>query len=420
MEVKIDWLEGNKNAVPAERETVCDLKIYISDQNSCVFLDEISKNVSDHLTISVYPLVEGLVENWWNIMGGRDVQYRLIQNRSGYVTPDIRLKYDGEVFEIWSEQCSYPQSKIKFWEIPTEVLSRDRAEDELSKFIETVISRVGEQNSDLGSLKRGWDRILESRKVSDESKFCEAAGSLGLDPYNISDGEAQVIEKSGNLFSGEALSEFLAGVKNLKNKHEPLEWVKSVQSRPRYYSRLSGLQPLAAEIARNDTKQATERSWALGYRRARKARDLLGLEPSDATGSTTSLIRRLGGNSFRRAPKFVGIRALVVDDQTNKYIHLSERGANPTAKSIDKFAFARAIGDSICFPETERSVVNNLHDASRQAAGRAFAAEFLAPIDRISDMLDGGYDIYAIATELDVNTEVIERQIENKNRITTA
>lgn len=51
-------------------------------------------------------------------------------------------------------------------------------------------------------------------------------------------------------------------------------------------------------------------------------------------------------------------------------------------------------------PGTVRSVVNGLHEADRQAAGRAFAAEFLAPIDEVLSMKESGADIAAIADEL--------------------
>ena len=58
-----------------------------------------------------------------------------------------------------------------------------------------------------------------------------------------------------------------------------------------------------------------------------------------------------------------------------------------------------------------------VEDAYRQAASRAFAAEFLAPIDEIRSMLDDRHDVVTIAAEFSVSTAVIERQIENRERI---
>ena len=69
---------------------------------------------------------------------------------------------------------------------------------------------------------------------------------------------------------------------------------------------------------------------------------------------------------------------------------------------------------------TPRSVVNELRDAERQAAGRAFAAEFLAPVQSVLDMVDSGRDDYEIAGSFKVSPLVVARQIENQDRIRQA
>ena len=74
----------------------------------------------------------------------------------------------------------------------------------------------------------------------------------------------------------------------------------------------------------------------------------------------------------------------------------------------------------MCFPDTELSPINGLHQASRQAVGRAFAAEFLAPIDEIRSMLKDRKDVVTIADEFAVSSRVIERQVENASRIDVA
>jgi Zn-dependent peptidase ImmA (M78 family) len=78
------------------------------------------------------------------------------------------------------------------------------------------------------------------------------------------------------------------------------------------------------------------------------------------------------------------------------------------------------VGDASCFLDEGRAPVNELRSAYRQAAGRAFAAEFLAPISEIDSMLDDGRDTVSIADEFTVSTTVIDRQIENRERIEKA
>lgn len=64
--------------------------------------------------------------------------------------------------------------------------------------------------------------------------------------------------------------------------------------------------------------------------------------------------------------------------------------------------------------------MNDLPFASRQACGRAFAAEFLAPVDEVRSMREDGLDAISIADEFGVSTEVVARQLENAERIRQA
>lgn len=64
--------------------------------------------------------------------------------------------------------------------------------------------------------------------------------------------------------------------------------------------------------------------------------------------------------------------------------------------------------------------MNGLQAAYRQAAGRAFAAEFLAPVDEVRTMRVDGRDNASIAEEFGVSSAVVDRQLENQHRIEAA
>ena len=48
---------------------------------------------------------------------------------------------------------------------------------------------------------------------------------------------------------------------------------------------------------------------------------------------------------------------------------------------------------------------------------RAFAAEVLAPVERVSDLQASGWTTERISDVLAVSTELVEHQIENRHRI---
>ena len=133
------------------------------------------------------------------------------------------------------------------------------------------------------------------------------------------------------------------------------------------------------------------------------------------------LAKLLGGaKSYNLAPNADGISALRREAPNGIDVHIRNHGDSANATATHLFALARAVGDASCFPAQEAAPINFLHKAYRQAAGRAFAAEFLAPIEEVRSMLEDGRDQFSIADELGVSQEVVERQIENRARIDKA
>lgn len=411
------FLEDAPNAALEERATACDLKIFIDDQNVCLHMDGSDGELYDHVTMPVYALAEGLVHDWWRIFGSRDKEYRLIRHRMGYAAPDVRFRFDGVAFEASAIQHFYKNPDVRFWGGQTEVVTRQQAEQSLAAFVGEVLSQLRKVDIHGTSAELRWGRVLTSRKDPDEAAFCEAAGALEIDPYNAPDHVRAFIAQSGRVFSGEPLIEFLAGITSADLGQTTLAWIDQVEARPGYLSRLPELLGLAEQVSRQVPPRPGDRSWALGYRRARATRAALNMKVGDRIRSVTELAKTLGNKSFRRAPRINGLRALISAHDENIHVHLRDRPPTQEARVSELFAFTRAVGDAICFPQTVRSVVNGLHEADRQAAGRAFAAEVLAPIEQVLSMKESGTDITTIADELNVSTEVVERQFENQMRI---
>jgi hypothetical protein len=265
-----------------------------------------------------------------------------------------------------------------------------------------------------------WARVQASRADPEEAAFCEAAGALGLDPYQIGEGDTHAIEDASELFDGEPLTELLAGAANT-NRGPLLEWIHMMERRRSSASHVAGLADFAAAAAAAAPPRPAEKSWALGYRRARAMRAALQLGQQDRFKSFRPLAEKLGARkTFELARPVDGIRALRTDKPNGVHIHMRSFGSSPRAPLAHLFNFARAVGDAACFPEESRAPINELQSAYRQAAGRAFAAEFLAPIDEIKSMQLDRRDYDAIAAEFGVSTATIERQIENAPRIEAA
>lgn len=419
MQYSIEWHEDASNAAPEERATVADFRLFLQQQNVTLHLR--GNESVDHVTIALYGLAEGLAHDWWTLFGGRDREFSLIKHRNGYAVPDIRMTFDGTIFEISARQRAYRNPDVRFWgDATTEVVNRHEAELLVSGFLGEVLERLGARGVHRTSAALRWKRVQESRADADEAAFCEAAGALGLDPYEIDSEGADQIEQASNLFEGEALTEFLAGAGSA-DRNFLLHWIESVERRRPSAARVAELRPAAEAVAQEAPARERELSWALGYRRARALRRVLNLQVGDRFRSFRALAEKLGARpSYELAKSVDGLRALRSDREDGIYLHMRIHGNSYEAQASHLFSFTRAVGDAVCFPTPGRASINELHSAYRQAAGRAFAAEFLAPIDEVRSMHEDGRDAVSIAGEFGVSVAVIERQWENQDRIEAA
>ncbi len=417
MRHSIEWQDDAINAAPEERATVGDLRLFLNRQN--VTMHIIDGKVADSVTVALYGLVDGIVHDWWSIFGARDREISLARYRTGYLLPDIRIRFDGAVFEVTAHQCAYTDPDLRFWSGTTELLSREEGETWLSSLVKEVLTRLdGQAISDLSAALR-WQRV-QSSLASGERFFCEAAGSLGLDPYQIADDIADFIEKAEVVFKRELLVEFVSGAGEV-DYSRLIAWVDRMTHMKGFSYRLAKLRPIVDKVAKDVPFRPGEPAWSAGYRRARAVRQELGLKQHHRFASFRDLAFHFGAaQTYNLAPTVDGISALRREAYDNIHIHIRNHGGFRGAAATHLFALARAIGDATCFPEPQASPINRLRHAYRQAAGRAFAAEFLAPIDEIQSMQEDERDEYSIANEFRVSTMVIEHQIENRERITQA
>ena len=420
MKFSVEWLDGGENAAVEERATLCDLQIFVGDENACMFLDDEAREVFDCLRVPAVHLAEGIARDWWRIFGGRDRRQSLVPYRTGFVLPDLGFRCDGSTFEIAGQQLHCANPGLRFWQVDGERCSRSAAEQELAAFVGGVVDKLACDGIRDCEATLAWRRVCASREDPAEAAFCEAAGALDVDPYSVTDEDADLIERAGDFFSDEALIEFLASGRPRgtgKFLVPTMDWLDTLKTRRSYESTLPKLSELRDQFGDVALRQADEPAWAQGYRVANLLAAELNIDGREVA-TPEALTKRLGNRSFQRVhAKDIeqGIRAVVDPDAG---VHLRDRGRGkfPWAPQAETFALTRAIGSVLCLPHTERLVVNNLHHAEQQAVGRAFAAQFLAPLDKIRAMAEDGLEEREIAHEFKVSPQVVTLQLENQER----
>ncbi len=172
----------------------------------------------------------------------------------------------------------YEQPDVRFFGGSSEVLSRADGEDCLSRLIEDVLSRLRQRGLPETSAALRWQRVMASRRAENETIFCEAAGSRGLDPYQIDEGTADFIEKAETLFDREALVEFVSGAGEV-DQSRLLNWVEQMVRHKGFRYRLADLRPVVDETVQTVPTRPSEKAWERGYRRARRMRKILAAYP---------------------------------------------------------------------------------------------------------------------------------------------
>jgi len=413
-----EWISDGPHSNVEERATLCAPRMVLDNRNIFSFLDTASGKFIDSPVFPAVHLAEGIASNWWSIFGGRDRNHSLLPWRNGHALPDMRFEYNGAVFSIECRPLEWSNPKLVFMNRGLARLTRVEAEDLLGGFVEAVVDKLTSEDIRETEVHLNWARVKTSMSDEDERSFCEASGALGVDPYSVSERTLDFIESAESLFKGESLVEFLAAVRSSNgfssNSHWDLvNWIGGL--RPTSGSLLPDLHAVAKQIGGAVRAEASRPPWHRGYLAAKAFRDAVGLNESDAV-SVRAVADKLGGARYGRKRGPRGVYAVVDCRGGDAHIHLLERGAKNWQRTAETFAFARAIGQAVCFPDAALSTVNSLHRAERQAVGRAFAAEFVAPENVVLQMRHDGCEIEEIAGSLCVNPMVVDHQMENSSR----
>ena len=331
--------------------------------------------------------------------------------RDGFVLPDIRFEPDGRYIDITAEPFEYQNPPVTFLRRSKERVRIDEFERDMAAFIELVVQKLSDNKVRNTWLDERWSCIQKSLENDEERLFCEAAGALGIDPYTCDEAAAHSIETSADFFEGDALQEFLASQRP-EQATEALEWLTTAEKQVGDKAALPGIAAVKKSIQQYEAASVLPvRPWELGYAVAAGCRKELGLKPERVFDDEAEIAALFGGLHFEAAVGRVpGLRAEVYDsgDQVPKIIV-----AGLPASQSRNFAMMRAIGDFLSFEQDGRAPITDTY-SYRQAVGRAFAIEMLAPTETILQMERDGMSVDEIAEARNVSEDAVAHHLGNR------
>lgn len=358
-----------------------------------------------YLDVPTYPLAELLAVNWWQLNATShllsDSGVRLADAAEGFPWPDLTLR--GERGLLWTQlrQRDKAPEYVRFLTQGEMVMQADLAIREIARFIDLTVRRLEDQQVSGTLLQDEWATIQASHP--EEREFCLLAAAWGFDPYDTP-GQVQsmLLDAAGTVKETSLLAD-LARVMSLNEIDNATGWLKIASREMRTQSFV------LPELGQMDwSSTGGLPAWRVGYERARRLRELLGLP-----GLTLAPVRELVAMRSTKLEPPGNVDAVVKLDHFKGGVVV---GAN-TSPAARRFVGARALGRRALNPVDGGLSLLTRGPRYGERAERAFAAEFLAPAAGISELLNGNFSddyIQRAAQYFKVSSRLIEHQVENQ------
>lgn len=423
---KFDWDDPAGVRGEELRATWARLSIFVGDEPVTLVFDEISRTVRDSVYVPLYPLAEWLVTHWWTLRNEvdtpertadtrYDTRHSLREAREGYALPSLQCRSVGDAIRCAWESEKLPRHRLLFVSSGVEYIDIASFEEAIAELVTAVVARLGETSVRGTLLEEEWSAITGADE--EERAFCNVAGALGLDPYDLTELQAREIVEAASRIPNEVHGEFfaVADPRTLIEESERLrQAVCACQENTTdltFFKDLRSRSPFA-------TLNRLRPPWRQGYEAARALREQLSLSGSPLrTDGELAEALHLSAGQFEEAIYHMPQRSSVVDAVVGLNSNDSPGFAISEARSESaRFHFCRGLFEY--WSSRSEGVFAITRSASnRQKRNRAFAAEFLAPSSALCQRVAGAFlnldDIDKLASEFGVSSYVISHQIQN-------
>jgi hypothetical protein len=382
--------------------------------NECVTLveDPVTQAVRHSINVSLYPLAEWIAFNWWLLGwdGRRDAGRARLDRRNmrsagdGFQWPDLTFSGSGDSVRLtWhATPFSRPES-LTYLQSGSRWLPRSVVLEALQGVVRSVLSRLTEAQIDKTPLHEEWMRLAALDE--DESEFCEASARLGLDPFSEGVDLAEDLERVVSELDPSVVRDFL-DVSPTDELRPAAKWVSHSLQSVRQASPPSSASLPDAYAAIPTQPDRHSAPWSIGYDAARLVRAELSLATTDVLDD---------------------LPVAVTVSSASREFHIGAVGSRldggaaialPREPRLSGARFSQA--RSIWHARSAASFLLTASDEWNQQAGRAFAAELLAPAQGIRELLGRRQlpasqdEIEPIADHFRVSDLVISHQLDNQ------
>ncbi len=392
MSIDLRWLPPFQGVEEVGR-TSASIQIRFGTENATRFDDEWSKSVEHEARVSAYPLAIWLASSWWRIrweplpsrirLTGDQVSantnwrmsHELTAAGYGFIWPQLVFASDGESIRVICRQSPALSTKpVRYLsEFDTAVPARE-FESEVDSFMDLVLRRLDALGET--ELHLLWREVLAERADREQSAGRKMEARLGYDP---DEAPPDLLERLLHL-AGEAgvdATDEIAPVCAGSDPTGALRNVIDLASRPGIPGRVAI--PMPTRVP-----NGTVPPWQRARHLATAIRRSLGLGGEPLDDKSLSELLQISPDDLTSTPWASAPMGLAVRTGDDRDLKLLFHKKNRPAR---RFEAARFIADYLSAEGTDRWLPITDAATARQKMQRAFAAEFLCPIESLHSYL---------------------------------
>jgi hypothetical protein len=426
--IRCNWLQ-RPSGNDLDRSFYADIGIAVGQECLTELVEQLeASSVRNDLRGCAYQLAMWFAANWWRLRWEPEISnwrknsdwrvaHSIAGTGNGYVWPNIIFASDGGSIAV----ASLPPKKsaafepIRYLNRTVTRISATEFEGKVDSFIGTIISRLHSRNVKDKTLETLWNEVLVERSTPKISEQRKLEAVLGFDPDEAPDKLLRQTLSDKTEFGPNAVTEIAAEARDSVLKVlELIRDLAAAKNKPKEEGFRVSLPKLNLPVG---FAKKLDRPWQKGTELARFARAEWNLGAEPLTNKTLGRLLSSPVGLFKHGRAAATQIPVAVKKPSGAYFDIYLASPIETSR---RFAMCRIIGDHLFFRDQEKLLPATRARTERQQFQRAFAQEFLCPIEVLKDDLPTQPDVDDIsraAKRFDVSPLLVRTTLVNKGEL---
>jgi len=384
---------------PEVRATAAMLEMSVDSISLTRNQDIWAETIRDNVFVSAYPLAMWLASSWWRLnheplppqQPSHDwrMAHELGAANHGFVWPRVIFIPDGEALQLWAGASMTPDQSVQYLQTldAPKLISLASFRSSVERFINSVLARLDAKELAGSNLAQLWAIVQEELANPEAARRRKLEAKLGFDPDECPEKALEEALNWESVVGETALSELAPAIAASGGQPDlgligQLEAADGIIGTP--------------EVSFEDIDHLTFGApWERAVYDARALRKKIGNVNGPISDQDLRGLLGLGSDAVANQSEPRGRSPVAVAMPTNgRQLKIIQRKHGVAGR---RFELARFLGEHLRSSDpAPRWLASTDLGTSTQKYQRAFAAEFLCPIDALTSFLGGDFSSYAI------------------------